>query len=91
MKWIATINRLMIYASVIDIVTVRLLCTKKTKRAYQGETLKMQIAEYAFNSLSGRELQGMHQLLMVLPFLSLETKRSLKRCEITRDINSFDK
>lgn len=31
-----------------------------------GKILKMQITDYAFNSLSGREILGIHQLHMLI-------------------------
>lgn len=56
-KWIATISRLVIYISVVDIFIVKLLCIKRNKDGKPvGKMLKMQITDYAINSLSGREI-----------------------------------
>ena len=48
-KWITTINKLVIYLSIADIFIVRLLCTKKIKEGRVAKMLKMQITGYAFN------------------------------------------
>lgn len=39
----------------------------------------MQMTEYALNSLSRREFQGIHQLHMFLPSLSLKGGNALKK------------
>lgn len=57
LKWMATINRLMIYASVVDIFIVSVAMYKEKKEGIPvGNMLKMQITEYVFNSLSGKEI-----------------------------------